>query len=239
MIKYALLALLILSMDLAAAKSKVGATQPLRQILQQHLPGARIDAIRQAEIPGLYEVTIGQRLYYVSQDGRYLLDGHLIDLKSREDLTEAKLAKARLLSLDKLGQEQMIVFSPDKPKASVTVFTDIDCGYCRKFHSQINEYLNRGIQVRYLFYPRAGKGSESYHKAVAVWCAKDKNEALTLAKQGKAIKMRSCDHPVDRHMALAEEFGVQGTPTIVTDRGEVLPGYVPPEQLAAYLGRLR
>lgn len=233
MIKYVFLALLILSMDLEAAESKI------RQILQQRLPEARIDAIRQAEIPGLYEVTIGQRLYYVSQDGRYLIDGHLIDLQSHKDLTEAKLAKARLSGLEKLGEEQMIVFSPDKPNASVTVFTDIDCGYCRRFHSQINEYLNRGIKVRYLFYPRAGKDSESYHKAVAVWCAKDKNEALTLAKQGKAIEMRACDHPVDRHMALAEEFGVQGTPTIITDRGEVLPGYVPPEQLAAYLGRPR
>jgi thiol:disulfide interchange protein DsbC len=233
MIKYVFLALLILSMDLEAAESKI------RQILQQRLPEARIDAIRQAEIPGLYEVTIGQRLYYVSQDGRYLIDGHLIDLQSHKDLTEAKLAKARLSELEKVGEEQMIVFSPDKPNASVTVFTDIDCGYCRRFHSQINEYLNRGIKVRYLFFPRAGKDSESYHKAVAVWCAKDKNEALTLAKQGKAIEMRACDHPVDRHMALAEEFGVQGTPTIITDRGEVLPGYVPPEQLAAYLGRPR
>ncbi len=233
MIKYVFLALLILSMDLEAAESKI------RQILQQRLPEARIDAIRQAEIPGLYEVTIGQRLYYVSQDGRYLIDGHLIDLQSHQDLTEAKLAKARLSGLEKIGEEQMIVFSPDKPNASITVFTDIDCGYCRRFHSQINEYLNRGIKVRYLFYPRAGKDSESYHKAVAVWCAKDKNEALTLAKQGKAIEMRACDHPVDRHMALAEEFGVQGTPTIITDRGEVLPGYVPPEQLAAYLGRPR
>ncbi|MFN3918872.1 MAG: DsbC family protein [Methylohalobius sp.] len=233
MIKYVFLALLILSLDLEAAESKI------RQILQQRLPEARIDAIRQTEIPGLYEVTIGQRLYYVSQDGRYLIDGHLIDLQSRQDLTEAKLAKARLLRLEKIGEERMIVFSPDKPNASVTVFTDIDCGYCRRFHSQINEYLSRRIKVRYLFYPRAGKDSESYYKAVAVWCAKDKNEALTLAKQGKAIEMRSCDHPVDRHMALAEEFGVQGTPTIITDRGEVLPGYVPPQQLAAYLGRPR
>ncbi len=232
MFRYLYPALLILSMSLAAEEPKL-----LRRTLEKHLPEARIEAIREARIPGLYEVTIGPRLYYVSKDGRYLIDGHLIDLKTRRDLTEAKLAEARLVALDKLGEQWMIVFSPDHLKATVTVFTDIDCGYCRKFHSQIEEYLKRGIKVRYLFYPRAGKDSESYRKAVAVWCAEDKNAALTAAKQGKAIAMRTCDHPVDRHMDLAEEFGVQGTPMIVTERGEVLPGYVPPPQLAAYLER--
>ncbi|GAB6068563.1 DsbC family protein [Methylothermus subterraneus] len=227
-------ALLVLPTVIAAAEPK-----QLRQALAQHLPEAKVDAIRESEIQGLYEVTIGPRLYYVSPDGRFLIDGHLFDLKNRTDLTEAKLANARKAALDKIGEEAMIVFAPAEPKATVTVFTDIDCGYCRKFHSQIQEYLNLGIKVRYLFYPRAGKGSESYHKAVAVWCAKDRQAALTEAKQGKAIERRACDHPVDRHLALAEEFGVQGTPTLITDRGELLPGYVPPPQLSAYLSRGR
>lgn len=223
-------ALLTLSLGLEAAEPG-----QLRQTLQQHLPNATIDAIREAEIPRLYEVTIGPRLYYVSEDGRYLIDGHLIDLKNRTDLTEARLAKARLAALEQVGEKLMIVFAPDKPKATVTVFTDIDCGYCRKFHSQINEYLKRGIKVRYVFYPRAGRDSDSYHKAVAVWCSKDRNAALTAAKQGKSIEMHACDHPVDRHLTLAEEFGINGTPMIVTEGGQILPGYVPPEQLAAYL----
>jgi thiol:disulfide interchange protein DsbC len=222
----------LLAMGLKAAEP-----EPLKQALAKQLE-ARIDAVRAAEIPGLYEVLIGPRLYYVSKDGRYLIDGHLIDLKTRRDLTEAKLAQARLNALNQVGEEKMIVFSPANPKATVSVFTDVDCGYCRRFHAQIDEYLNRGIKVRYLFYPRAGKDSLSYQKAVAVWCAEDRKAALTLAKQGQEIKMRTCDdHPVDRHMALAEELGIRGTPMIVTERGEVLPGYVPPEQLAAYLSR--
>ncbi len=223
--------LLLLAMGLKAAEP-----EQLKQALAKQLE-ARIDAVREAEIPGIYEVLIGPRLYYVSKDGRYLIDGHLIDLKTRRDLTEAKLAQARLSALNQLSEEQMIVFAPQKPKATVSVFTDIDCGYCRRFHAQIDAYLNRGIKVRYLFYPRAGKDSSSYQKAVAVWCAEDRKAALTLAKQGKEIKMSTCDNPVDRHMALAEELGVQGTPMIVTERGEVLPGYVPPEQLGAYLSR--
>jgi len=222
----------LLAMGLKAAEP-----EPLKQALAKQLE-ARIDAVRAAEIPGLYEVLIGPRLYYVSKDGRYLIDGHLIDLKTRRDLTEAKLAQARLNALNQVGEEKMIVFSPANPKATVSVFTDVDCGYCRRFHAQIDEYLNRGIKVRYLFYPRAGKDSLSYQKAVAVWCAEDRKAALTLAKQGQEIKMHTCDdHPVDRHMALAEELGIRGTPMIVTERGEVLPGYVPPEQLAAYLSR--
>ncbi len=232
MFRYLCPALLTLAMSLEAGEPK-----QLRQTLKQHLPNSTVDAIREAEIPGLYEIAIGPRLYYVSKDGRYLIDGHLIDLKNRTDLTEQRLGQARLASLAQLGEQQMIVFAPAKPKATVTVFTDIDCGYCRRFHSQIDEYLKRGIRVRYLFFPRAGRDSESYHKAVAVWCSKDRNAALTAAKQGKSIEMRSCDHPVDRHMALAEEFGINGTPMIVTERGEVLPGYVPPEQLFAYLTR--
>ncbi|WP_022947203.1 DsbC family protein [Methylohalobius crimeensis] len=216
----------------------VQAAEPdqLRQALEQHLPGATIDSIQKSEIPGLYEVAVGPHLYYVSEDGRYLLNGHLIDLSNRTDLTEAKLSKARLASLDEIGEESMIIFAPDEPKHTVSVFTDIDCGYCRKFHSQIDAYLEKGIKVRYLFYPRAGKGSNSYHKAIAVWCSKDRNASLTAAKQGETPEMKSCDHPVDQHMALAEEFGVRGTPMIVTDSGEVLPGFVPPDALAQHLG---
>ncbi len=234
MFRYLCPALLALSVSLEAAE-----LNQLRQTLQQHLPNATIDAIREAEISGLYEITIGPRLYYVSKDGRYLIDGHLIDLKDRTDLTEQRLGQARLTALKELSERWMIVFAPEKTKTTVTVFTDIDCGYCRRFHSQIDEYLKRGIRVRYLFFPRAGKDSNSYRKAVAVWCSKDRTAALTAAKQGKEIEMRGCDHPVDRHLELVTEFGLQGTPAIVTERGEILPGYVPPEQLAEYLLRRR
>ncbi len=211
------------------------APDSLRQALARRLPGATIDAVRETPVPGLFEVVIGPHVYYVSEDGRYLLRGHLIDLETRTDLTEAKQAKARLKALDALGEDNMIIFSPKKPKHTITVFTDIDCAYCRRLHSQIDQYLARGIRVRYLFYPRAGKGSRSYEKAIAVWCAEDRRKALTAAKQGREIEMKTCDHPVDQHMDLAQQFGVTGTPMIVTETGEILPGYVPPETLARHL----
>jgi len=229
---------LMMILVLATMNLQVGESDQLewvRQAFSKFMPGAKVDSVRESEIAGLYEVAIGPRIYYVSKNGRYLVRGHLIDLEKRADLTEARLGDARKKALNSVSEDEMIIFSPKKPKHTITVFTDIDCGYCRRLHSQIDEYLKRGIRVRYMFYPRAGKGSDSYKKAIAVWCSKDHQKALTEAKQGQPIEMKSCKNPVDKHMALANQFGVTGTPMIVTNRGEVLPGYVPPETLERYL----
>lgn len=232
--KQVLMMILVLAtMNLQAGESDQ--LEGVRQAFSKFMPGAKVDSVRESEIAGLYEVAIGPRIYYVSKNGRYLVRGHLIDLEKRADLTEARLGDARKKALNSVSEDEMIIFSPKKPKHTITVFTDIDCGYCRRLHSQIDEYLKRGIRVRYMFYPRAGKGSDSYKKAIAVWCSKDHQKALTEAKQGQPIEMKSCKNPVDKHMALANQFGVTGTPMIVTDRGEVLPGYVPPETLERYL----
>ena len=119
----------------------------------------------------------------------------------------------------------------------VSVFTDIDCGYCRKLHSEMDQYLAQGITVRYLFFPRAGKGSDSYKKAISVWCATDRNKALTAAKKNEGLEAKSCDNPIDEHMQLGEDFGMSGTPMIVTGKGNVLPGYVPASQLVGILSK--
>jgi thiol:disulfide interchange protein DsbC len=129
----------------------------------------------------------------------------------------------------------MIVFKPKATQHVIYVFTDIDCGYCRKLHSEIDQYLKLGIEVRYLFFPRAGKDSDSYFKAVTVWCAKDRNAALTKAKSGENLARKQCDNPIDEHMALAEAMGANGTPMIVTEKGVIMPGYVPAEQLLKML----
>jgi thiol:disulfide interchange protein DsbC len=206
-------------------------TKAVEDALKQALPTIKPDAINPSPIKGIYEVVVGARLFYVSEDGRYLMQGSMVDLKSREDLTEKKLSEARLGALQKLGTEQMIVFKPKILKHVAYVFTDIDCGYCRKLHSEIDQYLREGIEIRYLFFPRAGKDSDSYHKAVTVWCAKDRNAALTKAKNGENLARKHCDNPIDEHMALATAMGTNGTPMIVTEKGAILPGYVPAAQL--------
>jgi thiol:disulfide interchange protein DsbC len=203
--------------------------------LKVALPTIKPDAITESPIKGVYEVVVGARLFYVSEDGRYLMQGSMVDLKSREDLTEKKLGAARLGALQKLGTDNMIVFKPKIFKHLVYIFTDIDCGYCRKLHSEIDQYLKEGIEVRYLFFPRAGKDSESYFKAETVWCAKDRNAALTKAKSGENLAKMECPNPIDQHMELASAMGANGTPMIVTEKGTILPGYVPAAQLTKML----
>ena len=207
----------------------------IKKSLGDFMPRAKIDSVKPAEIKGLYEVVTGGSIFYVSEDGRYLLQGQLFDAVDKKNITEDKLADVRKTELDKVGEKNMIVFKPDASKHFVSVFTDIDCGYCRKLHSEISQYMAQGITVRYLFYPRAGKGSESYAKAISVWCADDKQKALTTAKKGESLETKTCNNPIDQHMQLAEAFGMSGTPMIVTEKGNLLPGYVPAAQLAKVL----
>jgi thiol:disulfide interchange protein DsbC len=207
----------------------------IKQALAKSMPSVKVESVKPSEISGLYEVTVGGNIIYVSGDGKYLLQGHLIDVAARTDLTEEKLSGARKLALEKLGVDKMIVFKPKIGKYTVSIFTDIDCGYCRKLHSEIDQYMAEGITIQYLFFPRAGKGSDSYHKAISVWCADDRKAALTAAKKGETPPTKTCANPIDEHMQLAEVFEVKGTPMIVTEKGNIFPGYLPAKQLAEAL----
>ncbi len=204
----------------------------IRKALSLAMPASTVDSIKPSVIKGLYEAEAGANIYYVSEDGKYLIiQGRLFDIAARKDLTEEKLNGTHKLAIEKMGKENMIIFKAKIPKYTVTIFTDIDCGYCRKLHSELDQYLAQGITIQYLFFPRAGKGSESYNKAVSVWCTDDRNAALTTAKKDKSFPAKTCDNPVDKHMKLAEEFDVKGTPMIVTESGKILPGYLPANQL--------
>ncbi|MGE5153168.1 MAG: DsbC family protein [Bdellovibrio bacteriovorus] len=224
---------------LGAGTLLAGPEDDIRAALAKVVPNIKIDSIQPAPVKGLYEVLVGTQLMYVTGDGRYYVDGRIVDLTTREDVTEPRLSGARKKLVDQVGEAEMVIFEPSvKAQHTVTVFTDIECGYCRKLHSQIADYGKEGIRVRYMFYPRAGKGSPAYNEAVSVWCAGDSNDrrtALTEAKAGKTIAEKSCANPVDQHMAVGEELGLRGTPAILTDTGTLIPGYVEPKRLAAQL----
>jgi thiol:disulfide interchange protein DsbC len=207
----------------------------IRKSINAFMPQAKVDSIKDSPIKGLHEVTMGGNLFYVSDDGKYLFQGNLYDVDAKKNLTEGKLADVRVAALNKVGVDKMIVFKPENSKYQISVFTDIDCGYCRKLHSEMDQYLAQGITVRYLFFPRAGKGSEAYKKAISVWCAEDRNKAMTQAKKGDKLDNKYCNNPIDEHMQLGEELGMNGTPLIVTEKGNMLPGYVPAQKLAAIL----
>lgn len=204
--------------------------------LQAALNGEKPDRVVPSAIPGLFEVVIGGQVLYVSQDGHFVVQGDLVDLGSRTNLTEARRGQLRGQLLNTINEKDMIIFGPAGPvRHTITVFTDIDCGYCRKMHSQMAEYNKEGIKIRYLLFPREGIGSDSYTKAVSVWCATNRQDAMTRAKRGEAIESKSCENPVKAQYELGQKIGVQGTPSIILDDGGMLPGYVPPTQLAQML----
>jgi thiol:disulfide interchange protein DsbC len=157
-------------------------------------------------------------------------------VKSDTNVSEERRASARLAAIEDIGESRMIIFSPKQVKHTINVFTDVDCGYCRKLHRQIDDYLAQGIRVRYLFFPRSGPNTESWTKAEQVWCSPDRAAALTRSKRGEVLTAKPCSPtPVQQHYSLGLAFGVTGTPAIITDTGEMLPGYVPPGELASYL----
>ena len=209
-----------------------------RKALQALVPQAKIDTVEAAPLPGYRQAIVDSHLIYVSDDGKYVLQGTLYDTQSKRDLTGSRLAVEHKSKVDSVPLSKRIVFAPDKPKYKITVFTDIDCGYCRKLHSQIAEYNKRGIEVDYLFFPRSGLNSPSYDKAVSVWCAADRNAAFTAAKAGKTPAPLKCDNPVAEEFKLGAQVGVDGTPTIFAPDGTKIGGYLPPAEMQAKLENL-
>jgi thiol:disulfide interchange protein DsbC len=207
-----------------------------RAVIVKKIDGIKLEDVRMTPVNGIYEVTRGSEISYSSADGRYVIIGDMIDVDADSNISEVRRRTIRTRMIDSVPESEMLVFSPKDPKYTITVFTDIDCGYCRKLHSQIAEYNKQGIRVRYLFYPRSGPGTESWQKAEAVWCSSNRNEALTRAKNGEEIKSAKCPSDiVARDWELGHKLAVEGTPSILLPNGEMLPGYLPPTQLARAL----
>jgi thiol:disulfide interchange protein DsbC len=207
-----------------------------RAVIVKKLDGLKVEDVRNSPVNGVFEITRGSDVSYVSSDGRYAIVGDMIDLDSDANLSENRRRGIRQRMLETVPESEMLVFSPKDPKYTITVFTDIDCGYCRRLHSQIAEYNRLGIRVRYMFFPRTGPDTDSWHKAEAVWCSSNRNEALTRAKNGEDIKSPKCPTDiVKRDYELGQKLAVEGTPAIFLQSGEMLPGYAPPGQLVKYL----
>jgi thiol:disulfide interchange protein DsbC len=210
-------------------------TEKVWQGLALLLPELEPDAITPSPVPGLYEVVLGPKVFYVTEDTRFLIQGDVIDLESRVNVTQPRVNQVKADAIEKVGEQNMLIFSPEVFTHTVTVFTDIDCGFCRKMHREMESYFEQGIRIRYLFFPRAGELSASYRKAVSVWCADDPKAMMTLAKTGAEIEENPCVSPVPGHMALGEMMGVTGTPALVLPDGRMIPGYVPADKLVLLL----
>jgi len=198
--------------------------------------GVKPQAVTAGPIPGLYSVVLGPEVAYVTADGRYLLKGDIIDRTDGKNLTAEQRDTARLASLASIGEDNMIVFTPPHPKHVLTVLTDIDCGYCRQLAEDMPQLLSDGVELRYLAFPRTGIGSPSWDKAVAVWCAKNRQVAYQYAMRGQDIPAGKCNvAPVLAGYEFAQKLGVEGTPVIINEFGQLIDGYLPPPQLVKLL----
>jgi len=222
----------------AAEPATKAAADPRAEIVKK-FPGSKVEDIVPSPINGVFEIRLGGDVAYVSADGRYLISGDMFDIDSRTNLTEAGRADTRRKLLAKLDEKDMIVFAPATTKHTITVFTDVECGYCRKLHSEIDQINKLGVRVRYMAYPRSGPGTADWTKMESVWCSKDRKTAITQAKAGSDVKAQNCGAtPVAKQYELGEQLGVRGTPAIFTTSGDYIGGYLPPQQLVQQLDDL-
>lgn len=222
------------------APAQPAAAADARAAIAAKFPEIRPEQISASPVAGLYEVRIGSKIAYVSGDGKYLVQGEIIDLNTDLNLTESRREGVRRDVLAGLSEAGMVVFSPPTPTSTITVFTDIDCGYCRKLHKQVADYNAKGIKVRYMYFPRSGPGTESWTKAEQVACARDRRGALTRSKQGEKLTDKACQpNPVAEHYNVGRDFGLQGTPAIVLDSGELIGGYLDPVELSKYIAETK
>ncbi len=217
----------------AEMAAEVDNTEKLKQALAKVMPSVKTTKISATPIEGLYEVIVGSQVVYMSVDARYMIEGDLHDLQTRKNVTETAKSTIRLAAIEKLGVSKMLVYKPKKVESTITVVTDIDCPYCRRLHDEVPDYMKNNIQVRYIFMPL--KGASDMKKTISVWCADDQQLALDIAKAGGEVEEKTCDNPIAEHLKLARELGVRGTPAIILEDGQMLPGYVPVNKMLAEL----
>ncbi len=217
----------------------------IRARLKAVLPEAEVTSVTAMPVAGfpdgLYQVTTrNYEPVIVTGDGRYMLQGDLLEIKAGTlaSVSDQMLAVGRSQALAKVRQEDMVIFpATGKAKRVLYVFTDVDCGYCRKFHDEVPELNQRGVEVRYLAFPRGGPTSVVASKLSSVWCARDRQRAMTDAKRGAALAAATalCKNPVNKQYDLGTELGVRGTPAVFSEDGMQLGGYVTANQLAKTL----
>lgn len=210
-------------------------TAEMKELLEEMIP-FKVESIQALGTTGLFEVIIeGGEIIYFSEDLSHGFEGSVIEMATGINITEAKRKQQRKDLLASLDEAELIIFEPKKTDYTLTVFTDIDCGYCRKLQQQMDEYNALGIRIRYMAFPRAGIGSDAFDKLEAVWCADNKEQAMDDAKNLIQVKSKQCESPVAAQYKLGERLGVNATPTLFLDSGESLPGYIPPKRLRQIL----
>ncbi|MEE4637867.1 MAG: DsbC family protein [Wenzhouxiangella sp.] len=229
---------LFVAASVMAASAVAADPAAIEQRLSTLVPDTSQVSIAETPMPGIMEVRVGSDIIYMSDDGRYLFQGRVIDLETQRDLTDAAMSGVRKERIGELDPSEFVTFGDDDAEYDVLVFTDPDCGFCRRLHEKMDEYHEAGIRIHYLAFPRAGEGSQTYNNMVSVWCADDRQAAMDVAKTGGTPRAATCPNPVLEQYRLGQSLGVTGTPSLMTFDGDIIPGYVPPEQLRERLETL-
>ena len=220
-----------------AAPADAAAQQKVAAAVRGLSPDLQVDYVGKSPLPGFYQVIAAGQLVYISADGKYMIHGDLVDLGAHRNLSDAAWAAFRKSELAKVPAAQRIVYAPAHPQHTITVFTDVNCGYCRALHKHMAEFNQAGIAVEYVAWPRegvtttAGNDTPTYKEMVSVWCASDRKRAFDEATAGTAPKAATCANPVKAQFDLGIKLGVSGTPTIVAEDGRLLGGYLAPDEL--------
>lgn len=202
-------------------------------------PDTTIESIEPSSLKGIYKVYYGDlQPIYVSEDGNFFIYGDMYKIGSNDitNLTKEEIKGRRSDILDSIPADELIIFKSNNELVSITVFTDVDCGYCRKLHSQIDEYNQAGITIKYAAFPRSGIGTQTFTKMVGAWCSEDPKQAMTDLKNDKKMNLDFCEEqPIARHYIIGQKLGINGTPAIITPDGDLIPGYVSPEELLSQI----
>ncbi len=234
---------MVVSLSVNIFADKKEDMEVVKQQIEKNLPNVNIDYINESPIEGVYEVLSSGQMLYVSKDGRFLISGKLFQIDDGiRDLTQAtldvidmKVAPSRREKINAVEKSDMIIFKAADEKHRITVFTDVDCAYCRKLHKEMSRYNDLGITVEYMGFPRAGLGSASHKKLQTVWCADDPKLAMDRAKIDRKFGTASCDDPLSNHFKLVRAFGLSGTPAVILKSGRLMPGYADAKRMLSII----
>lgn len=220
--------------QVAQAAQAVKVPPGVMQVINKYMPDG-VDEIAPSPLPGFFHVRARGQVFYISKDGKHLLVGDVINTQSRINYTEDLHRKSRLDAMQEAANN-LVSYVPKKELYRITVLTDVNCGYCRKFHQHMPELMRLGVHVDYLLTPFLGP--EAYQKAVGVWCAADRNKMMDIGKAGKDVPEKKCAHPVEKNLRTAQLLGSRGTPFIVLETGDAITGYMPPDKLVQRIRQL-
>lgn len=231
-------AFLLTGITLFSQAANAGTIEEVKASLTDLIgPRAASSEVIESPMEGVYQVNLGDRVIYASKVGNYMMLGEVYDTERKISLADEIQQQKALATIEAMDESEMIVFSPGETKRTITVYTDVDCPYCRKLHKEVPTLVDNGVKVRYLWYPRSGINTPSYDKAVSIWCAENQQVAMDDAKLNDKIVAAKCDpNPVSAQYASGQQVGVRGTPTIVLDDGTVIGGYLPAKNLLSDMG---